>query len=238
MTGIMTNGLLNGRTFGTVSAEFLEHLKHVAIDTNIEWAGRLDIPTSAAVTCLKPEGTSSQLVNTTSGIHAAFAPYFIRRVRQDKKDPLTQFMIDEGVSHEDDVMNSENVVFSFPQASPEGAVLRNEMTAIEQLEHWRIFRDHWCEHNPSITVYIKEKEWPSVGGWVWDNFDAASGLAFLPHSDHIYKQAPYEEITEAEYVALRAEEVEPDWSRLSNYEKEDNTTGNRELSCTAGACEI
>jgi ribonucleoside-diphosphate reductase alpha chain len=182
MTGIMTNPHLN--RVSNANKEKLEYLREVAVATNKEWADRLGIPQSTAVTCVKPEGTASQLALTTSGIHTAFAKHYLRRVRQDKKDPLTQLMIDAGVPHEEDVMNSENMVFTFPMKGAKGAPTRHERTAVQQLEHWRMFRDHWCEHNPSITVDVKEKEWPEVGAWVWNNFDAAGGLTFMPSSDH------------------------------------------------------
>ena len=210
----------------------------MAVKTNKEWADRLGIPASAAITCVKPEGTASQLCNTTSGIHPAYAPHYIRRVRQDVKDPLTQMMIDQGVPYEADVMTKDTMVFAFPLSSPKGSVMRDEMTAIEQLEHWKIFHDHWCHHNPSITVYIREKEWPAVGAWVWDNFDCCGGLSFLPHSDHSYQQAPYEEVTKAKYEELKEEMPEVDWSSLSEYEETDQTTAHRELACTAGVCEL
>lgn len=237
MTGIMTNCLLNGRGNERIG-ELLEHLKQIVVDTNKDWAERLGVPQSAASTCVKPEGTASQLALTTSGIHPAYSEHYIRRVRQDKKDPLTQMMIDQGFPHEEDTMNKENMVFSFPMQSPAEAVMRNDMTALEQLEHWRVFHDHWCEHNPSITVYIRDKEWPQVGAWVWDNFDSAGGLAFLPHTDHVYKQAPYEEINSDRYRETLADMPEVDWPQLSEYEREDTTAGHRELACAAGACEI
>ena len=241
MTGIMTNHLINshgGMKNRKNMIGILEHLKDVAVSTNREWAERLGIPQSTAVTCVKPEGTASQLVNTTSGIHPAYAEHYIRRVRQDVKDPLTQLMIDQGVPNEPDVTNPENVVFSFPMKTPRGTVLRNDMSAVQQLEHWKLFQDHWCEHKPSITVYIREKEWPVVGGWVWENFDAMSGVAFLPHSEHNYKQAPYEEVTSDQYVDMLGEMPEMDWSALAQYENEDQTTGHRELACSAGVCDI
>ena len=235
MTGIMTNRHLNQMRG---MAALLEHLRQVAIDTNKEWAERLGIPQSAAATCIKPEGTVSQLVNTTSGINTAFARHYLRAVRQDKKDPLTQFLMDQGVPHEEDVMNKENMVFSFPMTSPKQAIMRDDLTAIETLEHWKVFREHWCEHNPSITVNVKEKEWPGVGAWVWDHFDAATGLTFMPHSDHIYKQAPYQAITANVYEVVQSKMPQIDWSELASYEKEDVTGGHRELACTAGVCEL
>jgi ribonucleoside-triphosphate reductase (thioredoxin) len=237
MTGIMTNNLLNNTNKHL--PDLLEHLKNVAVEANKEWADRLGIPQSTAITCIKPEGTSSQLVGSPcSGIHPAYAPFYVRRVRQDKKDPLTQLMIDQNVPHEQDVINSENIVFEFPMECPSDTVMRDDMSAVQQLKHWRVFRNHWCEHNPSVTIYVRENEWPGVGGWVWDNFGVTSGLTFLPHSNHTYRQAPYEEINESQFHDKEAAMPELDWSKLGEYEKEDNTTGNRELSCTAGACEI
>lgn len=236
MTGVMSNHMLNAPRMATY--ELLDHLREVAVATNKEWADRLGIPQSAAVTCMKPEGTASQLVNGPSGMHPEYAAHYIRRVRQDRKDPLTQLMIDEGVPWEVDAMNPEGVVFSFPKQAPLGTKTRHDISAIEQLNHWLMFRNHWCEHNPSITVDVKEKEWPAVGAWVWDHFSDAGGLTFMPSSDHSYPQAPYEEITESQYEAEVEQMPEINWDRLSEYETEDNTTGSRELACTAGACTI
>jgi ribonucleoside-diphosphate reductase alpha chain len=240
MTGIMSNQLLNSRGTGKKDMrQLLQHLKEVAVNTNKEWADRLDIPASVAVTCVKPEGTATQLVGAdSSGIHPAFARYNIRRVRQDKKDPLTNLMIDQGVSYEQDVTNPEGVVFSFPQNADSDCVFRDDMTAIQQLEHWKVFRDSWCEHNPSITVNVKEHEWPEVGGWVYKHFDEATGLTFMPHTDHVYKQAPYEEITAAQHELLVRDMPEIDWSVLGEYEKEDNTKASHELACVGGVCEV
>jgi ribonucleoside-diphosphate reductase alpha chain len=241
MTGIMSNRLLNGRNDGGLkrTAELLQDLKQVAIETNKKWSDRLGIQPSAAITCVKPEGTATQLVGAdSSGIHAAFAPYYLRRIRQDKKDPITQLMIDQGVPHEQDVMNPENIVFEFPSKANSDAVFRDDMSAIENLEHWKVFRDSWCEHNPSISIHVKEHEWPEVGGWVYRHFDKATGLTFVPHSDHVYKQAPYEEITVNEYNA-RAEHMPGiDWSKLGEYEQEDTTKSSHELACVGGVCEL
>lgn len=239
MTGIMSNDLLNGSGPLDQVGETLDMLREeVVIPTNKEWAERLGIPQSAAITCVKPEGTASQLTNAPSGIHPAHAPYYIRRVRQDKKDPLTQLMVDQGLPYEQDVVNPEAYVFSFPMASPEGSITRDDMTALDQLNHWKVFQDHWCEHKPSITVTVRETEWPEVGAWVWNNFDAMSGVSFLPHSTHTYQQAPYEDITDEEYHRLSSELPTVDWSQLSEYETIDTTTGNHELACVAGQCEI
>jgi len=210
----------------------------MVVQTNVEWAERLGINPSTAVTCVKPEGTASQLVGGPSGISAAYAEYYLRRIRQGIKDPLTQFLIDQGVPHEQDAMNKENMIFAFPQRSPQGAVMRDDMTAIEQLEHWKLYQDHWCEHKPSITVQVREQEWPTVGSWVWEHFDQMSGVAFLPYSDHIYKQAPFEDIGEGQYIHLDQEMPEIDWSLLSDYENEDSTNGHRELACVGGSCDI
>jgi ribonucleoside-diphosphate reductase alpha chain len=236
MTGIMSNRLLNRPS--VAMAELLDHLRDVAVASNKEWAERLGIPQSAAVTCVKPEGTASQLVGGPSGMHPEYAPFYVRRVRQDRKDPLTQLMIDEGVPHEVDAMNPEGMVFSFPKAAPEGCTTRHDLTAKQQLDHWLMFRNHWCEHNPSITVDVKEKEWPGVGAWVWDHFADAGGLTFMPNSDHSYAQAPYEEITESQYETEVENMPEISWGKLGEYENEDNTDGGRELACTAGACAI
>lgn len=220
--------------------ETLEHLKNVAVATNAEWAERLGIPASAAITCVKPSGTVSQLVDSASGIHARHSAYYIRTVRGDNKDPLTQFMIDQGIPNEPCVMKPDSTtVFSFPQKSPVGAVTRNDMTAIEQLELWLIYQRHWCEHKPSVTVTVRDHEWLEVGAWVYKHFDEVSGVSFLPHSDHSYQQAPYQEVSEREYLdalALMPERI--DWAKLSDYEKEDTSKGTSTFACVGGACEI
>jgi len=221
-------------------ADTLKELKEVAIETNKEWAGRLGINPSTAITCVKPSGTVSQLVDSASGIHPRYSSYYIRRVRADKMDPLAKFMAEQGFPVEDDVTKPNNtLVFSFPQEAPEGSVMRDDMTAIEQLELWKTYATHWAEHKPSITVYVREKEWIEVAAWVYKNFDSMSGVSFLPHTDHIYKQAPYEEITKEQYEVLKhAMPKDVDWSKLSDYEKDDNTVASQELACTAGSCEI
>lgn len=240
MTGIMSNELLNGRDLRHMP-DLLEHLKAVAVDTNREWAERLNIPQSAAVTCVKPEGTATQLVGIDeSGLTPAWSEYYIRRVREDKDGPVAQMLVDNGFPYEEDIHNPQNIIFSFPKHAPTTSVFRQNITAIEQLEHWKIFQDHWCEHKPSITVYAREKEWPSVGGWVYDHFDQMSGVSFLPYSDHIYKQAPYEEITAKVHDTMIAE-MPDDFDmaqELSNYENTDKTTASHELACVAGACDI
>ena len=244
LTGIMDNEILNGvrgLTDNRVSlADILTRLKNVAIATNAEWAERLGIPASAAITCVKPSGTVSQLVDSASGIHARHSQYYIRTVRGDNKDPLTQFMRDQGIPNEPDVMKPDSTtVFSFPQKSPEGAITRNDMTAIEQLQMWLIYQRHWCEHKPSITVTVRDYEWVSVGAWVYEHFDEVSGVSFLPHSDHTYRQAPYQECSKTDYETLLAVMPEKiDWSKLSDYEKEDTSKGTSTFACVGGSCEI
>jgi ribonucleoside-diphosphate reductase alpha chain len=245
LTGIMDNRLLTNDDLalsceGMTVAGILEYLKNVAIATNAEWAERLGIPASAAITCVKPSGTVSQLVDSASGIHARHSAYYIRTVRGDNKDPLTQFMKDQGIPNEPDVMKPDSTtVFSFPQKSPVGATTRNDMTAIEQLELWLAYQRHWCEHKPSITVTVRDHEWMEVGAWVYKYFDEVSGVSFLPHSDHTYQQAPYQEVSEREYLdalALMPERI--DWSKLSDYETEDTSKGTSTFACVGGACEI
>jgi ribonucleoside-diphosphate reductase alpha chain len=238
LTGILDNKFMAYRSESLNDA--LVGFREAAVKTNAEFAKKLGINQSASITCIKPSGTVSQLVDSASGIHARHAEYYIRRVRGDKKDPLTQFMIDSGIPCEDDVTNSENIaVFSFPMKSPDGAVLRDDMSALEQLELWKTYQVEYTEHKPSITVSVKEHEWMGVGSWVWDNFDYVSGVSFLPHSDHTYRQAPYEDIDKETYDAMLAEMPESiDWSLLANYEQEDNTEGVQTLACSNGACEI
>jgi len=238
LTGIMDNPLMTSANAGL--AKTLEHLKNVAISTNAEWAERLGIPTSAAITCVKPSGTVSQLVDSASGIHARHSPYYIRTVRGDNKDPLTQFLIDQGVPNEPCVMKGDTTtVFSFPQKAPAGAVTRNDMTAIEQLETWLTYQRHWCEHKPSITVSVRDDEWVSVGAFVFEHFDEMSGVSFLPHSDHTYQQAPYQDCDKSDYEELLSlMPTDIDWSKLTDYEKEDNTAGMQTMACSGDSCEI
>ena len=221
-------------------AKTLEHLRNVAITTNAEWSERLGIPQSAAITCIKPSGTVSQLVSCASGIHARHSPYYIRTVRGDNKDPLTQFLIDQGVPNEPCVMKGDTTtVFSFPQKAPAGAVTRNDMTAIEQLETWLTYQRHWCEHKPSITVSVRDDEWVSVGAFVFEHFDEMSGVSFLPHSDHTYQQAPYQDCGKSDYEELLSlMPTDIDWSKLTDYEKEDNTAGMQTMACSGDSCEI
>jgi ribonucleoside-diphosphate reductase alpha chain len=219
---------------------FLADLKQVAVNTNKEFAKRLKINQSTAITCVKPSGTVSQLVDSASGIHTRHNPYYIRTVRCDKKDPLTQLMIDQGVPNEPDITKPDSVtVFSFPTASPPGSVTRNDMSAIQQLELWLEYQREWCEHKPSVTVSVKEDEWMEVGSWVYKYFDEVSGISFLPYTDHIYKQAPYQDVERKEYLELKKDMPSTiDFSKLVDYESEDNTTGSQELACTGGVCEL
>ena len=240
LTGIMDNELLNGKVLDEHLPELLEDLKKEAVKTNAEWAKKIGINQSVSITCVKPSGTVSQLVDAASGIHARHNPYYIRTVRGDKKDPLTKMMTDAGFPVEDDVMNpSHTAVFSFPMRVDEGAVFRTDMTAIQQLELWLIYQKHWCEHKPSVTISVKEHEWLDVGAWVYENFDWMSGVSFLPFSEHTYKQAPYQDIKKEEYeVLLNKMPKEVDWSKLAEYEKTDMTIASQELACVAGGCEI
>ena len=240
LTGIMDNAYTNGTHEYNHLSDMLEGLREEAVKTNKTWAAKLNIPVSAAITCVKPSGTVSQLVDSASGIHARHSPYYIRTVRADKKDPLAVMMKDMGFPVEDDVTKPQHTyVFSFPQKSPENAIYRKDMSAIEQLELWLTYQRHWCEHKPSITVSVKEEEWPEVGAWVYNHFDEMSGVSFLPFSDHVYKQAPYQDCTKEEYEALLAKMPKNvDWSKLATYEKQDATTGSQELACVAGGCEI
>ena len=242
LTGIMDNELTSGRSphLGMNIGTTLEALRDVAIVANKAMADRLGIPQSTAITCVKPSGTVSQLVDSASGIHARHNPYYIRTVRGDNKDPLTQFMVAQGIPSEPDVMKPDSTtVFSFPMKSPNNAVNRTTMSAIEQLELWLKYQRHWCEHKPSVTISVKEEEWMDVGSWVYEHFDEVSGISFLPFSEHTYKQAPYQDCTEEEYEEMKAQmPTSIDWSALQEFEKEDTTSGGRELACTAGVCEV
>jgi len=240
LTGIMDNPLMTSDN--QELEKVLEHLRSVAVDTNMEWAKRLGIPQSTAITCVKPSGTVSQLVDSASGIHARHSEFYIRTVRGDNKDPLTDFMRDQGIPCEPCVMKPDStVVFSFPVKAPAGyhVAVRGDMTAVEQLETWLTYQRHWCEHKPSVTISVRDEEWLEVGAFVYKYFDEMSGVSFLPHSDHTYQQAPYQECTEEEYEALAA--IMPksiDWAGLSLYEAEDNTSGMQTMACSADSCEI
>jgi len=238
LTGIMDNSLTNGKK-GKLS-ERLATLKQIAIDTNKTYAEKFGIPQSTSITCVKPSGTVSQLCDSASGIHARHSQYYIRTVRGDNKDPLTQFMIDQGVPNEPCVMKPNDItVFSFPTKSPSRCIDRNSMTAIQQLEMWLEYQRHWCEHKPSCTVSVREDEWLDVGAFVFRNFDEMSGVSFLPHSDHVYQQAPYQDCTKEEYEeAIKKAPNQIDWSLLKEYEKSDGTSGSQTFACSGNSCEI
>ena len=242
LTGIMDNAMMSGKSahLGMNIGATLNALRVQAVTTNAAMASELNIPISTAITCVKPSGTVSQLVNSASGIHARHNPYYIRTVRGDNKDPLTQFLVNVGIPAEPDVMKPDSTtVFSFPMKSPAGAVTRFDMSAIEQLELWLIYQRHWCEHKPSVTISVKEHEWMDVGSWVYEHFDEVSGISFLPFSEHTYQQAPYQDCTVEQYgEMLKRMPVSIDWSKLQEFEKEDTTSGGRELACTADACEV
>jgi len=238
LTGIMDNTLTNGKDKNL--DQLLVKLRKEAIKTNKKYADILGIKQSAAITCVKPSGTVSQLVDAASGIHARHNPFYIRTVRGDKKDPLTKMMTDIGFPVEDDVMNpSHTAVFSFPMKVSDKSVFRTDMSAIEQLELWLTYQKSWCEHKPSVTISVKENEWLEVGAWVYENFDYMSGVSFLPFSEHTYKQAPYQDCDEKEYeFLLEKMPKNVDWNKLSEYESIDMTTSSQELACVAGGCEI
>jgi len=242
LLGVSLTGIMDHAVLSETSSEaryWLQAMKAYAIKVNKEWSEVLGINQSVAVTTVKPSGTVSQLVDSASGIHARYSPFYIRTVRADKKDPLAQLMRQQGFPVEDCVSSPAMVdIFSFPVKAPADAVFRNDRTALEQLDHYLMFQTHWTEHNVSITVYVKDHEWMGVGDWVYRNFDKIAGVSFLPHSDHIYQQAPYTECTEEEYEALLSRIPSFDWAALSEFEKDDSTVSVRELACSAGVCEI
>jgi ribonucleoside-diphosphate reductase alpha chain len=241
LTGIMDHDLLQMPEDATIMLKkWLTEMKNVAINTNKIWAERLGINQSAAITCVKPSGTVSQLVDSASGIHPRFSKYYIRRVRGDQKDPLSTFMEKSGFPVEQDLMNLSNLVFSFPVKSPDTSVSEDKkISALKQLELWETYQNYWCEHKPSITVYYTDDEFLEVAQWIWNNFDICSGISLLPFSDHVYQQAPYEKICEDRYNELvSAMPKDVNWNDLSNFESEDNTTGSQELACVGTSCEI
>ena len=242
LTGIMDNEITAGKSakYGNNISQVLESLRETAVETNKAYSKIIGIPQSTAVTCVKPSGTVSQLTDAASGIHARHNPYYIRTVRGDNKDPLTQFLMSQGIPAEPDVMKPDSTtVFSFPMKSPDRAVTRTDMTAIEQLELWLMYQRHWCEHKPSVTISVKEHEWMDVGAWVFNHFDEVSGISFLPFSEHTYQQAPYQDIDKEQYKEFLTKMPKAvDWSKLQEFEKEDTTSGGRELACTAGVCEV
>jgi len=240
LLGVSLTGIMDNKLTSNPKKEFLMRLRKEAVDTNKEFAKKLGIPQSTAITCVKPSGTVSQLVDSASGIHSRHSQYYIRTVRGDKKDPLTTLMIEKGMPHEPDITKPDSVVvFSFPMKAPDGCITRNDLTAIDQLETWLMYQRYWCEHKPSCTVSVREHEWLDVGAWVYKHFDEISGVSFLPHSEHVYQQAPYQDVNREEYLeAVKLMPQDIDWAELSNYEKEDNTTGSQELACSSGVCEI
>jgi ribonucleoside-diphosphate reductase alpha chain len=241
LLGVSLTGILDNKLMGETSDKtkaMLEGLRDISVDTNLQLSTELNIPVSAAITCIKPSGTVSQLVDSASGIHTRHSKYYVRRVRGDKKDPLSTFMTEQGIPSEDCVLRPESTtVFSFPKKSPDSALLREDITAIEHLELWLMYQKHWCEHKPSVTISVEEHEWPEVGSWIWKNFDDVSGVSFLPYDGGTYKQAPYEECTEEEYKELLHKMPKSiEWNSL--IEIDDNVEGAQTLACTAGACEI
>ena len=241
LLGVSLTGILDNKVMGDVNdgaRRILRELKQVAVETNANLSTLLGIPQSTAITCVKPSGTVSQLVDSASGIHPRHSSYYIRRVRGDKKDPLSQFLKDQGVHTEDCVMKPDStVVFSFPIEAPEGATVRDDLTAIDHLELWMMYQKEWCEHKPSVTISVKEEEWMEVGAWVWKNFDDISGISFLPYDGGSYRQAPYEECTKEEYVKLLGNTPPKiKWNEL--VEVDDNVKGVQELACSSGSCEV
>ena len=241
LTGQFGHKFMSGKEDLVSLEAFLMTLRESARAKNKDEAGKIGIPESAAITCVKPSGTVSQLVGVSSGMHAWHSPYYIRTVRGAKGDPISTFLKEVGIPVEDDVMKpNDTYVFSFPVKAPDGAIVRNDLTAIEHLNIWLVYQRAWCEHKPSITVSVKEDEWMEVGAWVYKHFDEVSGISFLPHSDHSYKQAPYQEVTKEEYNAL-VEKMPKDirWEDLSFYETEDGTSTNATLACSSdGNCEL
>ena len=245
LTGIMDHPILSGAvTTGTWFnhpnqpdlVKTLETLKEVAVETNKAWAARLGIKQSTAITCVKPSGTVSQLVDSASGIHPRFAEYYIRRVRGDSKDPLGNVLEASGVPSEDDLMNPGTRVYAFPKRAPEGSLTVSEVSAMEQLKLWKIYQDHWCEHKPSVTVYYRDSEFLEIGQWLYNYFDTVSGISFLPYSDHTYPQAPYEKISKEKYDALVTDfPADFDWNVTEDF---DVTEGSQELACVGSSCEL
>lgn len=241
LTGIMDNGLMAGEHGKAVLAATLNALRDHARTVNAEWAEKLGIKPAAAITCVKPSGTVSQLCNTASGIHARHNRNYIRTVRVDKKDPLYHFMLAKGFHIEDDVMRPDSTaVVSFAMSAPDGAITRDEVSAKDALELWLLYQREWCEHKPSVTITVRDEEWMSVGAWVYEHFDEVSGISFLPHSDHSYVQAPFQDLTREEFEAWTAEHPTPaiDWRELAAFEKTDNTVSAQTLACVSGACEL
>ena len=238
LLGVSMTGIMDAKITSSPDPKMLERLRDVARTTNEKYAKKLGIPASASITCVKPSGTVSQLVDSASGIHTRHNDYYYRRIRMDKKDPIYTFLKDKGISVEDEAFRPDSTaVFTFPMMAPKGAILRDGLTAIEQLENWIIYQRHWCEHKPSVTISVKDDEWVEVGAWVWKHFDEISGVSFLPHSDHTYQQAPYEDCSKEQYEELLTKTPKTiDWTEFT--EEDDNTIGQQTLACTAGHCEI
>jgi len=236
LTGIMDHPVMSGSNAAQLEG-WLEELRSVAIKTNKKWAKRLGINQSASITCVKPSGTVSQLVNSASGIHPRFSDYYLRTVRADSKDPMAQYMVWAGFPYEVDVTKATTLVFSFPISSPAGSVCTKDVSALQQLELWKVYATSWCEHKPSITVYYSDDEFFDVCSWMWANFDILSGIALLPRSDHVYAQAPYQPISADEYNDAIAKMPAFDWEALSTFEVDDTTTSSQELACVGNACE-
>jgi ribonucleoside-diphosphate reductase alpha chain len=238
LLGVSLTGIMDCKVTSNPDPSMLERLRDVSRQTNAQLSEVLGIPPSASITCVKPSGTVSQLVDSASGIHARHNAYYIRRVRIDKKDPVYTFLKEKGIPVEDEVFRPDSTaVFSFPVKAPKNAITRNDMTAIEQLNLWLIYQRHWCEHKPSVTITVTDSEWPEVGAWVWKYFDEVSGISFLPHSNHTYQQAPYEDINEEQYKELASKMPgDINWQEL--IERDDNTEGSQTLACVGGSCEI
>ena len=239
LLGVSLTGIMDNELTAYPEPHILEELRDVAIETNRAYAEDIGINPSASVTCVKPSGTVSQLVDSASGIHTRHSPYYIRTVRMDKKDPLSKFMKDKKFPCEPDLMKpNDTVVFSFPIESPKKSITRDGRTAVEQLDVWKMYQDHWCQHKPSITVSVKEDEWFEVGAWVYKNFSSMSGVSFLPYSDHSYQQAPYQECDKDTHDRMKLKIQEVNWEDLSNYEQEDYTVASQELACNGISCEL
>ena len=237
-TGIMDHEVMSDRGKAGELEKWLNVLREHAVEVNKVWAKRLGINQSAAITCVKPSGTVSQLANSASGIHPRFSRYYIRTVRADKKDPLAQYMQEAGFPCEDDLMKDSNLVFSFPIKSPDSSVCVSDVGALQQLKLWKTYQENWCEHKPSITVYYTEDEFLEVFAWIWQNWDIVSGISLLPYSDHTYQQAPYQEITRAQYEEALAAMPLFDWDAAAAYEQEDMTEGSQTLACVGNSCEL
>ena len=239
LLGVSLTGIMDCKLTSNPDPKMLERLRDVARKTNEIYAKKLDIPVSTSITCVKPSGTVSQLVDSASGIHTRHNDYYIRRIRMSKADPIYDFLKNKGIEVEDDLFDKSKItaVFSFPMKAPKGAILRDGMTALEQLENWLIYQRHWCEHKPSVTISVKDDEWIQVGAWVWKHFNEISGVSFLPHDGGSYQQAPYEDCTKEQYEELLSRTPKTiDW--LDFIEEDDNTVGQQTLACTAGSCEI